>query len=124
MLLLSANSRASPAAAARALFVGGQTARPAHDICAQACRHGTWPGPSFSCRTLAELSAINLQSPKLTTCPGCLLPPWCPPAAYVRVRPAFAGEGRYFVRVPEGANKERFAFDDGNNLRDGLSVGE
>jgi hypothetical protein len=42
----------------------------------------------------------------------------------VRVRPAFAGEGRYFVRVPEGANKERFVFDDGNNLRDGLSVGE
>jgi hypothetical protein len=24
-------------------------------------------------------------------------------AAYVRVRPAYAGEGRYFVRVPEGA---------------------
>ncbi len=24
-------------------------------------------------------------------------------AAFVRVRPAYAGEGRYFVRVPEGA---------------------
>jgi hypothetical protein len=50
--------------------------------------------------------------------------PVCSLAAYVRVRPAFAGEGRYFVRVPEGTNKERFAFDDGNNMRDGLSVGE
>lgn len=25
----------------------------------------------------------------------------------VRVRPAFAGEGRYFVRVPEGTNAAR-----------------
>lgn len=25
-------------------------------------------------------------------------------AAFVRVRPAFAGEGRYFVRVPPGTN--------------------
>ena len=27
---------------------------------------------------------------------------WC--AAFVRVRPAFVGEGRYFVRVPPGTN--------------------
>ncbi len=29
-------------------------------------------------------------------------------AACVRVRPAFAGEGRYFVRVPVGTNQERW----------------
>lgn len=28
--------------------------------------------------------------------------------AYVRVRPAYAGEGRYFVRVPEGSNCELY----------------
>eukprot|EP00882_Tetradesmus_deserticola_P033080 GHRQ01037754.1.p1 GENE.GHRQ01037754.1~~GHRQ01037754.1.p1 ORF type:complete len:292 (+),score=84.52 GHRQ01037754.1:643-1518(+) len=36
--------------------------------------------------------------------------------AVVRVRPAFAGEGRYFVRVPEGTNAPRFQFDDGSLL--------
>lgn len=39
------------------------------------------------------------------------------------MRPAFAGEGRYFVRVPEGTNKNRFAFDDGN-LKEQASLGE
>lgn len=29
--------------------------------------------------------------------------------AFVRVRPAFAGEGRYFVRVPPGTNSMRYA---------------
>ncbi len=29
-------------------------------------------------------------------------------AAYVRVRPAFAGEGRYFVRVPDGESEVVF----------------
>jgi hypothetical protein len=29
----------------------------------------------------------------------------------VRVRPAFAGEGRYFVRVPEGTNQGLFEVD-------------
>ncbi len=31
----------------------------------------------------------------------------CVTAAVVRVRPAFANEGRYFVRVPEGASATR-----------------
>lgn len=31
--------------------------------------------------------------------------------AYVRVRPAFAGEGRYFVRVPPGTNSHLFQVD-------------
>jgi hypothetical protein len=30
------------------------------------------------------------------------------PAAFVRVRPALAGEGRYFVRVPPGTNAANF----------------
>jgi hypothetical protein len=44
----------------------------------------------------------------------CHLLPCCgilaaaPAAATVRVRPAFAGEGRYFVRVPEGTNRGNF----------------
>lgn len=29
--------------------------------------------------------------------------------AIVRVRPAFAGDGRYFVRVPDGTNEDRFS---------------
>lgn len=32
--------------------------------------------------------------------------------AYVRVCPAFAGEGRYFVRVPEGTNSGRFQMEE------------
>lgn len=44
-------------------------------------------------------------------------------AAWVRVRPAFAGEGRYFVRVPEGTNRDRFAFE-GDNMTDRLTPGE
>lgn len=36
--------------------------------------------------------------------------------AVVRVRPAFAGEGRYFVRVPDGTNGGRFVFDEGSLL--------
>lgn len=32
--------------------------------------------------------------------------------AYVRVRPALAGEGRYFVRVPPGTNAARFVVDE------------
>ncbi|KAK9847002.1 hypothetical protein WJX84_008281 [Apatococcus fuscideae] len=32
--------------------------------------------------------------------------------AYVRVRPAFADEGRYFVRVPEGTNSHRFSIEE------------
>ncbi|KAK9820752.1 hypothetical protein WJX74_011056 [Apatococcus lobatus] len=32
--------------------------------------------------------------------------------AYVRVRPAFADEGRYFVRVPEGTNSHLFSIDE------------
>lgn len=47
----------------------------------------------------------------------------CCPAAWVRVRPAYAGEGRYFVRVPEGTNKDRFAFE-ADNMRDRLTVGK
>lgn len=44
--------------------------------------------------------------PPVRQCPqGCTL---LPPAACVRVRPAFAGEGRYFVRVPVGTNQERW----------------
>lgn len=35
-----------------------------------------------------------------------------PLAAYVRVRPAFVGEGRYFVRVPPGTNSDRFVLQD------------
>lgn len=31
--------------------------------------------------------------------------------AFVRVRPAYAGEGRYFVRVPEGTNSGRFKME-------------
>ncbi|KAF8058327.1 lpxC [Scenedesmus sp. PABB004] len=38
--------------------------------------------------------------------------------AVVRVRPAYAGEGRYFVRVPPGTNGGRFVFDGGNLLDD------
>jgi UDP-3-O-[3-hydroxymyristoyl] N-acetylglucosamine deacetylase len=34
--------------------------------------------------------------------------------AYVRVRPAFAGEGRYFVRVPEGTNSDLFELREPN----------
>lgn len=32
-------------------------------------------------------------------------------AACIRVRPAHAGDGRYFVRVGEGSNRERFEMD-------------
>lgn len=32
--------------------------------------------------------------------------------AYVRVRPAHAGEGRYFVRVPDGTNSGRFQMEE------------
>ncbi len=37
--------------------------------------------------------------------------------AVVRVRPAFAGEGRYFVRVPPGTNQERFEIDTSKDLK-------
>lgn len=43
--------------------------------------------------------------------------------AVIRVRPAFAGEGRYFVRVPEGTNKGRFAYD-GGSLKETISPEE
>lgn len=42
-------------------------------------------------------------------CPPVLLVPgalWRMHAAFVRVRPAYAGEGRYFVRVPSGEQSE------------------
>jgi hypothetical protein len=44
-------------------------------------------------------------------------------AAVVRIRPAFAGEGRYFVRVPEGTNRGKFAFE-ADNFSDRLTVGK
>lgn len=47
---------------------------------------------------------------------------FCLPTAVVRVRPAFAGEGRYFVRVPDGTNSGRFLFDDGNNKKDQIPM--
>ena len=34
----------------------------------------------------------------------------------MRVRPAFAGEGRYFVVVPKGTNCDRFALGDEERL--------
>ena len=37
-----------------------------------------------------------------------LTPATPPPPAFVRVRPALAGEGRYFVRVPRGTNAEDY----------------
>lgn len=40
---------------------------------------------------------MHMQHMNLTLCSFAL-----PPAAIVRVRPAYAGEGRYFVRVPPG----------------------
>lgn len=45
------------------------------------------------------------------------------PTAIIRVRPAFAGEGRYFVRVPEGTNRNRFAYD-GGNLKETITLGK
>lgn len=42
--------------------------------------------------------------------------------AFVRVRPAFAGEGRYFVRVPKGTNGKRFELLDQNEEVDAESV--
>ncbi|KAG2485268.1 hypothetical protein HYH03_015943 [Edaphochlamys debaryana] len=48
--------------------------------------------------------------------------------ACVRVRPAFAGEGRYFVRVPQGTNAARAALEMGLGLEDedeaGAEAGE
>ncbi len=35
--------------------------------------------------------------------------------AYVRIRPANAGEGRYFVRVPEGTNSWRVSMEEVEN---------
>eukprot|EP00195_Chlamydomonas_chlamydogama_P005783 CAMPEP_0202901626 /NCGR_PEP_ID=MMETSP1392-20130828/14362_1 /ASSEMBLY_ACC=CAM_ASM_000868 /TAXON_ID=225041 /ORGANISM="Chlamydomonas chlamydogama, Strain SAG 11-48b" /LENGTH=544 /DNA_ID=CAMNT_0049588215 /DNA_START=73 /DNA_END=1704 /DNA_ORIENTATION=+ len=36
--------------------------------------------------------------------------------AYIRVRPAYAGEGRYFVRVPEGTNSDMFELEEPENI--------
>ena len=49
--------------------------------------------PHCQSRQLAQNGSVQLQQHGDTT-------QWC--AAVVRVRPANAGEGRYFVRVPEG----------------------
>ncbi|KAI8475980.1 MAG: hypothetical protein J3K34DRAFT_464345 [Monoraphidium minutum] len=38
--------------------------------------------------------------------------------AVVRVRPAYAGDGRYFVRVPKGTNSDRFVLDDDEQIVD------
>lgn len=38
--------------------------------------------------------------------------------AYVRVRPAYAGEGRYFVRVPEGTNSDRFVIPENQGFEE------
>jgi hypothetical protein len=63
--------------------------------------------------------AAALPSPPLPFAFCCSV---CP-TAVIRVRPAFAGEGRYFVRVPEGTNKGRFAYD-GGSLKETISPGE
>jgi hypothetical protein len=48
--------------------------------------------------------------------PACPPPPRLPPdprpTAFIRVRPAAAGEGRYFVRVPKGTNASEFVVKD------------
>jgi hypothetical protein len=42
----------------------------------------------------------------------------------VRVRPAYAGEGRYFVRVPKGTNAMEFKLRDDSVVVDEDDVGE
>ncbi len=75
---------------------------------ATAAIHHRRPSPGL----LSGRNACAVQCGRARACckstTHCLSPPSPPrPSAVVRVRPAFAGEGRYFVRVPDGTNVDR-----------------
>lgn len=86
---------------------------------------GLWAAEGLCCWLLAAEMGAQVQGFQFLTWRGSFLlcVVFASPAAVVRVRPAFAGEGRYFVRVPEGTNRGRFAFDAGN-FSDKLTPGE
>jgi hypothetical protein len=88
------------------------------------CDSGHYAADGICCWLFTPRSGAAPQGAETLTgaAPACCVVCACP-AAVVRVRPAFAGEGRYFVRVPEGTNRNRFAFDAGN-FSDKLSPGE